>query len=81
MIGEVTHYFDRAKVAAFMITGAPVAIGDLLEFKGKTASFKQKVVSLQINRTPVPSARAGDEVGMLVKKPVREGDYVFKMKN
>ena len=79
MVGEVTHYFDRAKAGAFMITGAPVAVGDLLEFEGKKTSFRQKVVSLQINRVPVSSAQAGDEVGLLVKKPVREGDYVFKI--
>ena len=79
MVGEVTHYFDRAKAGAFMITGAPIAMGDLLEFRGRAGSFRQKVTSLQINRVPVPSARAGDEVGLLVKKPVREGDYVFKI--
>lgn len=78
MVGEVTHYFDRIKVGAFTITGAPIAIGDTLEFEGRTGSFKQEITSLQINRKSVPSARAGDEVGMLVKKPVREGDYVFK---
>ncbi len=79
LVGEVTHYFDRAKAGAFMITGAPIAMGDVLEFEGKAGAFRQKVTSLQINRVPVPSARAGDEVGLLVRKPVREGDYVFKI--
>lgn len=79
MTGEVTHYFDRIKAAAFVVTGASIALGDELEFEDKNGnSFRQKITSLQMNRKPIRSARAGDEVGMLVKKPVREGDYVFK---
>jgi len=79
LVGEVTHYFDRVKVGAFMVTGAPIALGDALEFEGKWGAFRQEIKSLQIDRVPVKSARAGDEVGLLVKKPVREGDYVFKV--
>lgn len=79
LVGEVTHYFDRAKVGAFMITGAPIVLGDALEFEGKWGVFRQEIKSLQIDRVPVKSARAGDEVGILVKKPVKEGDYVFKV--
>lgn len=79
LVGEVTHYFDRAQVAAFMVTGAPIILGDALEFEGKCATFRQEIKSLQIDRVPVKSARAGDEVGLLVKKQVYEGDYVFKV--
>jgi len=79
LVGEVTHYFDRVQVAAFMITGAPIVLGDALEFDGKKGVFRQEIKSLQIDRVPVKSARAGDEVGIQVKKPVREGDYVFKV--
>jgi len=79
LVGEVTHYFDRVKVAAFMVTGAPIVLGDALEFEGKWGAFRQEIKSLQMDRVPVKSARAGDEVGLLVKKPVHEGDYVFKV--
>lgn len=79
LVGEVTHYFDRVQVAAFMVTGSPIVLGDALEFEGKNGVFRQEIKSLQINRVAVKSARAGDEVGILVKKPVREGDYVFKV--
>ena len=79
LVGEVTHYFDRAGVAAFMVTGAPVLLGDRLEFEGSQGPLTQKVLSLQINRNPVKKAVMGDEVGLKVSGPVKEGDRVFKL--
>ena len=79
LVGEVTHYFDRVSVAAFMLTGAPVALGDKLEFESSRGILPQKIISLQINRQPVKKAVMGDEVGLKVSGPVKEGDQVFKI--
>jgi len=78
LVGEVTHYFDKVCAAAFQITGAPIRLGDALEFEGKGGVFRQEIKSLQINRVPVKSAQAGDEVGLLVKKPVESGIMSLK---
>ena len=77
-IAVVTHYFPKAGAAAMRILSEEIKMGDSLLFQGKKSSFVQKVVSLQINRIPIETGRAGEEVGLKVKKTVEEGDKVYK---
>ena len=72
----VTHRFSKIKVAVLKLRST-IKIGDVIRFKGHTTDFTQKVKSLQINHVPIQSARAGQEVGLLVKKRVRIHDKVF----
>ena len=78
LIGHVTHYFPQVNAAAVKIKTGTLQVGDELCFKGATTDFKVKIDSMQINRVPVTSARKGAEVGILVKKRVRQGDQVYK---
>ncbi len=78
-LGKVTHFFPQVNAAAVTIESGSLEPGQELFFKGATTNFKMKINSLQINRVPVTSASKGMEVGILVKKRVREGDEVFKL--
>ena len=78
-IGEVTHFFSRIKVCVIKITSDKISIGDQLRIKGRTSSFIQKVQSLQIENSDVPSAGKGKLVGLKIAKKVRPGDQVFKI--
>ena len=78
-IGSVTHYFPRPKAAVVRIQKGAVALGDTLQFVGKTTNFKQKVESLQIDRKPIQEARKGQEIGLQVKARVRPNDQVYKL--
>jgi len=77
-IGEVTHYFPHVN-AGVIVLKKSVSIGDTLYIKGHTTDFKQKINSLQIDHVPVEKAKAKDEIGILVKKRVRQGDKVYKL--
>ena len=76
-IGIVIQYFAKPEVAAIQITDGEIKMGDSLRFKGVTTDFEQKIESMQIDRVPVQSAKAGQSVGIKVKERVRQHDKVF----
>ncbi len=79
MIGNVTLFFAKPCVAAIEITSGSLSVGDTVRIKGATTDFEQKVESMEIDRKPVPSAAAGQSVGIKVKDRVRQHDKVFKL--
>tara|TARA_Y100000310_G_scaffold339819_1_gene433703 strand:+ start:3047 stop:3343 length:297 start_codon:yes stop_codon:yes gene_type:complete len=78
LIGKVSHYFDKIKVAAIKLK-APLKKGDTIRIEGGTTSLEQKVVSMQKDHKVVASAKPRDEIGIKVKKKVREDYRVFKV--
>ena len=79
IIGRITHYFPHVKAGVVLVTKGRIALGDSLQFKGHTTDFKQKVNSMQINNVPINKAKAGQEIGLLVKSRVRHNDVVYKV--
>lgn len=86
-VGEITHYFDRIKVAVVKITQGTILIGDRLTIaapapkgaKGPLrAPFAQKIWSMQIESQDVKVAKKGQLIGIKVDKPVTVGDIVYK---
>lgn len=78
-VGKVTIFFAKPSVAAIDITAGTLAIGDSIRIKGATTNFDQKIESMEIDRKPVPSASAGQSVGIKVKERVRPHDKVYKI--
>lgn len=76
-VGIVIQYFAKPEVAAIQLTEGEIKVGDMLRFKGATTNFEQKIESMQIDRVPVQSAKAGQSVGIKVKERVRQHDKVF----
>ena len=77
-IGKITHYFPHVKAAVFK-TKVPLEIKDVILIKGHTTNFKQKITSMQIDRTIILKAKKGDEIGLKVAKRVRRKDLVYKI--
>jgi selenocysteine-specific translation elongation factor len=77
-IGTVSDYFARPVVAAVDLTGS-LKVGDKIHIKGHTTDMEFAVVSMQINNANVPSAKAGDSIGIKVSDRVRNGDEVYKI--
>lgn len=77
-IGKITHYFPHVKAAVFK-TKVPLEIKDVILIKGHTTNFKQKITSMQIDRTVILKAKKGDEIGLKVAKRVRRKDLVYKI--
>jgi putative protease len=78
-IGEVIHFFTNVKVAAIRITAGELKIGDTIHIVGAHTDFKQKVVSMEINRNSVEIVQSGNEVGIKVEERTREHDIVYKI--
>ena len=75
-LGEVLHFFNKISVAAIKVK-APFKVGDIIHIKGHTTDFDQTVQSMQIEHAAVQVVKKGDDVGIVVKDHVREGDGVF----
>ncbi len=78
-IGAVTHFYGGIKVAIAKFK-VPVKAGSEVKFKGATTDFAQKIESMQFDHEPVRLAKKGQQVGIKVKKRVREGDLIYKNK-
>jgi len=76
--GEITHYFDRIKVAVVKITSGTILVGDRLTVAGKAKPFVQKVWSMQIESKDVKVAKKGQLIGIKIDKPAAPGDIVYK---
>lgn len=75
-IGEVTHFFAGPSAAVLRLS-EPLALGQKIHIVGATTDFTEKLTSMQINHSPVEAAKPGDDIAILVKDRVREGDEVF----
>lgn len=74
--GTITHYFDRIGVAVVDVL-ATLKVGDKIKITGHDHEFEQTVGSMQVEHANVDKAGKGDQVGMKVDQPVKEGDEVF----
>jgi putative protease len=78
-IGLISNFFSKISVAAIQITAGELKVGDTIKIKGSTTDLTQKIDSMEIDRSPVQSARAGASVGVKVKDRVRPSDVVYKV--
>jgi hypothetical protein len=74
-IGQVTHFFNEISVAIVKFN-TKVPVGKELHYKGATTDFKELVKSMQYDHNPIDVAPKGKEIGIKVKKRVRQGDEV-----
>lgn len=78
LIGEVTHYYDKAGVAVVKFkVGVPV--GTRVKFVGVTTDFEEELKSMQLEHEAIKKAGKGMEVGVKVSQKAREGDRVYKV--
>lgn len=78
-IGKVTHYFPRVKAAAVKLLKDGLKVGDSIYIKGHTTDFKEIVASIQLDRVPIQEGKKAQEIGLLVKSRVRQGDSVYRI--
>lgn len=75
-IGEVTHFYGGLGVAIVKFN-QEISDGANVTFQGATTDFSQNLESMELDRKPIQKAPKGKEIGIKVKKKVREGDGVF----
>lgn len=76
-IGRVTHFYNHIGVAIVKFS-KPVSAGAKLHYKGATTDFIDTAKSLQYDHKEIARAPKGKQVGIKVKKRVREGDEVYR---
>lgn len=79
-IGTVIHYWTRLGVAGVELSDS-LQVDDWVQFRGAITDFQQRVTSMQLNRSHIQSAEAGQQVGILVADRVRVGDTVFLLQD
>jgi len=77
-IGKVTDFFAKPVVAGIELSGV-LKKGDKVHIKGNTTDMELIVESMQIERVDIPTAKAGDVIGIKVPDRVRRGDKVYKV--
>lgn len=77
LVGAVTHYYGKARVAGIEVTGGELHVGDTIHVVGHTSDFSQTVESMQIEHDDVGSAKPGNRIGIKIIDRVREHDKVY----
>ncbi|MFB3880796.1 MAG: translation elongation factor-like protein [Armatimonadota bacterium] len=75
-IGQVSHYFGHAGVAAIELS-ATLSVGQRIHIRGHTTDFIADVQSMQIEHEQVSQAGPGASIGVKVSEKVRPGDMVY----
>ncbi|MBM3205515.1 hypothetical protein FJZ41_01525 [Candidatus Shapirobacteria bacterium] len=77
-VGEIIHFYDKIGVAVVKVL-SPIKVGDRLKISGHDKEFEQEVTSMQVEHKSINEAKKGDDVGMKVDQPVKDGDEVYKI--
>jgi hypothetical protein len=75
-VGVVTHFYTHIQVAIVKFN-KKISVGAKLHYKGATTDFAEGVKSMQYNHEEIKAAPKGKQIGIKVKKRVREGDAVY----
>jgi molybdopterin converting factor small subunit len=78
-VGSITHFYSKPSVAVVELS-ATLNKGDKIVIRGSTTNIEQSVDSIEIEHKQIPSAQAGQSIGMKVLDRVREGDVVYRVK-
>ena len=79
-IGVVTHFYSHLSVAtARLDAGCKLRLGDVIQVRGHTTDFSQKVESLEVNHAPTTEVGPDDDFALKVVEHTREHDVVFKV--
>jgi len=77
LVGLVTHYYNKIGVAVIKLTEGSLKVGQTIHIQGHSSDFVQEVSSMQIQHQEIKEVKKGDEFGLKVDQPVREGDKVY----
>ena len=77
-VGTITHFYDKIGVAVINVL-SPIKVGDRIKISGHDKEFEQEISSMQVEHQNIDQAKKGDNVGMKVDQPVKDGDEVYKV--
>ena len=78
-VGRIAHFYSKPSVAVIELSSA-LNKGDKIVIRGSTTNIEQTVDSIEVEHKQIPSAQAGQSIGMKVNGRVRENDIVYRVK-
>ena len=78
-VGRIAHFYSKASVAIVELS-ASLNKGDKIVIRGSTTNIEQTVDSMEIEHKQIPTAQAGQSVGMKVNGRVCENDIIYRVK-
>ena len=76
LIGKIIHYYDKIGVAVVKLKDA-LKVGDQIKIVRGEEEFTQEVASMQVEHKNIQEAKKGDEIGLKVDQPTKEGAEVY----
>lgn len=76
LVGKVVHYYDKIGVAIVRLEKT-LKTNDRVKFVKGDNEFEQEVSSMQVEHAQIPAGKKGDEVGIKVEQPTKEGTLVY----
>lgn len=77
-VGKIIHYYDKIGVAVIKVL-SPLKVGDRLKISGHDKEFEQTIASMQVEHQNIDKAKKGDDVGVKLDQPAKDGDEVYKV--
>ena len=81
ILGKVSNFYNKNKVAEFKIESGSFQIGDKLAFIGPTTGYIETIVNeIHTDKGKIKAAKKGAIVSVKVPEKVRENDKVYLVK-
>jgi putative protease len=77
-VGTITHFYDKIGVAVINVL-SPLKVGNRIKISGHDKEFEQEITSMQVEHQNIQAAKKGNDVGMKMDQPVKDGDEVYKV--
>jgi putative protease len=77
-VGTITHFYDKIGVAVINVL-SPLKVGSRIKISGHDKEFEQEITSMQVEHQNIQAAKKGDDVGIKMDQPVKDGDEVYKV--
>lgn len=77
-IGRIKQYSPKDKVAVVELT-EPLRVGNTIKIVSESGSFTQEVGAMQVERSQIAEATAGQTVGIKVLEKAGPGSKVFRL--
>ena len=79
-IAKATNYFDKIKVAEFVVESGELNIGDQIIITGPTTGVVDAVIDeIQVDRKKVQTANQGERCSIPVGELIRRSDKLYKI--
>jgi len=75
-IGTITHFYSKLGVGIIKLDKV-LKVGDMIQIKGNTSDFKQKIEEMQFDHKNIDEGVKGQEIGVKLNEKVRDGDIVL----